>query len=41
MHKRISPHGNFDHIGAIISLVNNFKKEKIIWYNVNSKELLI
>ena len=25
MHKRISPHGDYDHIGEGLNLVNNFK----------------
>ncbi len=29
MYKRISPHGDFDHIGEAINLVNNFKIEKL------------
>ena len=31
MHKRMSPHGDFDHMGEAINLVNNFKVEKIIF----------
>ena len=31
MHKRISPHGDFDHMGEAINLVNNFKVEKVIF----------
>lgn len=31
MHKRYSPHGDYDHIGEAINLVNNFKVEKIIF----------
>ncbi len=27
----MSPHGNYDHIGKAINLVNNFKVEKIIF----------
>ena len=30
MHKHISPHGDFDHMGEAINLVNNFKVEKVI-----------
>jgi len=30
MHKHISPHGDYDHIGEAINLVNNFKAEKEI-----------
>ena len=31
MHKFISPHGDFDHMGDTINLVNNFKVEKVIF----------
>ena len=31
MHKRMSPHGDFDHMGEVINLVNNFKVEKVIF----------
>ena len=31
MHKRQSPHGDFDHMGEAINLVNNFKVEKVIF----------
>lgn len=31
MHKRYSPHGDYDYIGEAINLVNNFKVEKIIF----------
>ena len=30
MHKRISPHGDEDHIGSVLPLINNFKVEKVI-----------
>ena len=30
MHKRISPHGDYDHMGEAINLVSNFKIEKVI-----------
>ena len=30
MHKRISPHGDYDHMGEAINLVENFKVEKVI-----------
>ena len=30
MHKRISPHGDYDHMGEAINLVENFKIEKEI-----------
>ena len=31
MHKCWSPHGDFDHVGEAINLVNNFKVEKVIF----------
>ena len=31
MHKRMSPHGDFDHMGDSITLVENFKVEKLIF----------
>ena len=31
MHKRMSPHGDFDHMAEAINLVNNFKVEKVIF----------
>ncbi len=31
MHKRMSPHGYFDHMGEAINLVNHFKVEKVIF----------
>ena len=31
MHKRISPHGDYDHMGEAINQVNNFKVEKVIF----------
>ena len=31
MHKRMSPHGDFDHMGEAINLVNSFKVEKVIF----------
>ena len=44
MHKRISPHGDFDHMGEAINLVNNFKVEKVIFncgeYNYLEKKLI-
>ena len=44
MHKRMSPHGDFDHMGEAINLVNNFKVEKVIFncgpYNDLEKELI-
>ena len=45
MHKRMSPHGDADHCGEAINLVNNFKVEKVIFncgeYNDLEKELNI
>ena len=44
MHKRMSPHGDFDHMGEAINLVNNFKVDKVIFncgpYNDLEKELI-
>ena len=44
MYKRISPHGDFDHIGEAINLVENFKVEKVIFncgsYNELEKEVI-
>lgn len=44
MHKRISLHGDFDHMGEAINLINNFKVEKVIFncgpYNDLEKELI-
>ena len=31
MHKRMSPHGDQDHIGGALTLVENFKVEKVIF----------
>ena len=31
MHKRTSPHGDYDHMGSSINLVNNFKVKKVIF----------
>lgn len=31
MHKSMSPHGDFDHMGEVINLVNNFKVDKVIF----------
>ena len=31
MHKRISTHGDYDHMGEAINLLNNFKVEKVIF----------
>lgn len=30
MHKRMSPHEDYDHMGEAINVVNNFKEEKVI-----------
>ena len=44
MHKRISPHGDYDHMGEAINLVENFKVDKVIFncgeYNDLEKELI-
>ena len=44
MHKRTSPHGDYDHMGEAINLVENFKVEKVIYncgpYNALEKELI-
>ena len=44
MHKRMSPHGDFDHMGEAVNLVNNFKVEKVILncghFNDLEKELI-
>ena len=44
MHKRESPHGDFDHMGEAINLVNNFKIKKVIFncgrYNYLEKQLI-
>ena len=44
MHKRMSPHGDYDHMGEAINLVKNFKVEKVIFncgeYNDLEKELI-
>lgn len=29
VHRRISPHGDYDYMGEAINLVNNFKVEKV------------
>ena len=31
MHKRMSPHGDYDHMGESINVVENFKVEKVIF----------
>ena len=44
MHKLISPHGDFDHMGESINLVNNFKVENVIFncgeFNELEKDLI-
>lgn len=44
MHKRMSPHGDYDHMGEAINLVNSFKVDKVIFncgeYNHLEKELI-
>ena len=44
MHKRMSPHGDYDHMGEAINLVNSIKVEKVIFncgkYNNLEKELI-
>lgn len=44
MHKRMSPHGDEDHMGEAITLVNNFKVDKVIFnigeYQTHEKELI-
>ena len=39
MHKLMSPHGDYDHMGEAINLVNNFKVEKVILNCVTFNEL--
>ena len=44
MHKLMSPHGDYDHMGEAINLVNNFKAEKVIFnygpYNDLEQEVI-
>ncbi len=44
MHKCMSPHGDFDHVGEAINLVNNFKVENVIFncgpYNDLEQDLI-
>ena len=44
MHKRMSAHGDYDHMGEAINLVENFKVEKVIFncgtFNDLEKELI-
>ena len=39
MHKRISAHGDADHMGEAVNLVNNFKVEKVIFNCCESNNL--
>ena len=44
MRNRQSPHGDYDHMGEAINLVNNFKVEKVIFncgeFNELEQELI-
>ena len=44
MHKHMSPHGDYDHMGEAINLVENFKVEKVIFncgqFNELEQELI-
>ena len=44
MHKHMSLHGDFDHMGEAINFVNNFKVDKVILncgsYNDLEKDLI-
>ena len=44
MHKRMSSHGDYDHMGEAINLVENFKVEKVIFncgeFNELEQELI-
>ena len=44
MHKRMSPHGDYDHMGEVINLVNDFKVDNVIFncgeYNNLENELI-
>ena len=44
MHKRMSPHGDYDHMGEAINLVEKFKVEKVIFncgeYNDLEQDLI-
>ena len=31
MHKQYSPHGDYDHMGEVINLVNDFKVDNVIF----------
>ncbi len=35
MHKHMSPHGDYDHIGGSINLINNFKVDNVILIVLN------
>ena len=39
MHKRISPHGDYDHMGEAENLINNFNVENVIFNCGESNEL--
>lgn len=39
MHKRMSSHGDFDHMGEAINLVNNYKVEKVFLIVVRKTSL--
>ena len=45
MHRLMSPHGDYEHMGESINLVNNFKLDKVVFncwlYNDLEKELII
>lgn len=44
MHKRMSPHEDYDHMGESINLIENFKVEQVIFncgtYNGLEQELI-
>lgn len=44
MHKRMSPHGDYDHMGSSINLIDNFNIENVILnigtYNELEKNLI-
>lgn len=44
MHKRMSPHGDYDHMGDAINLVENFSVKNVIFncgdYNLLEKKLI-
>ena len=44
MHKRMSPHGDYDHMVEAINIVNNFKEEKVIFncgeFNHHEQDLI-